>query len=485
MRSIYFRSFVTTVSIVLAAMIVLGFTFSVISYRYVVQEKQDMLTSTADEATRIVSAYNLEWQLSDFEVRMAVSTVSSVSGFHIIVCDTSGTVMSCSDREIHCKHIGESIPQISMHLIEQQGGFSGMTDFGGIYHEMNYVVCKPLISLSDGSLSGYVIVAASARNMIEMWRQTAQIFAAAALVVLTITFVVSFITAKKQMKPINEMAAAAHQFARGEFSVRVEETGRRDEIGELASSFNLMAESLERGETLRREFVANVSHELKTPMTTISGFADGILDGTIPPELQDRYLKTISSETKRLSRLVRNMLDMSRLQSMDPIAIRKGSFDVCEVARVALLSLEGRITASELDVDAEFPEEEMIVRGDKDSITQVVYNLLDNAIKFSAQGETIRISIWKQGGKVYVSVENRGETIPQEELPLIFDRFHKTDRSRSLDRDGVGLGLPIVKTILDNHQEDIYVSSADGMTRFTFTLTLRPQERREQDNRQE
>ena len=269
------------------------------------------------------------------------------------------------------------------------------------------------------------------------------------------------------------MASAARRFAHGDFSARVADEGREDEIGELTESFNMMAESLEKSEQLRSEFIANLSHELKTPMTTISGFADGILDGTISKDEQDRYLATISSETKRLSRLVRQMLQMSRIQSVDTPALLSRSFNLSEVIMRTLLTFEGKITQNGLDVDAQLPEESIIVRGDEDSITQVVYNLLDNAIKFSEPGTAIGISLWKHGGKAFVSIKNHGETISPQELPFIFDRFHKTDKSRSLDRDGVGLGLSIVKTILNNHNEDVSVTSREGVTEFIFTVKLK------------
>ena len=286
------------------------------------------------------------------------------------------------------------------------------------------------------------------------------------------TFVVSFITTKRQAEPLKEMSLAARRFARGDFSTRVDDTGRVDEIGQLTDAFNTMADSLERSESLRRDFIANVSHELKTPMTVISGFSDGILDGTIPKEQERRYMEVISSETKRLSRLVRNMLEMSRIQSTTAEALLRGQFDISEIIRVTLLGLGGKIEAKRLDVDPELPEEPIMTRGEKDSITQVVYNLIDNAVKFAEEGSTLRVSLWKQGTKAYVSVENKGETIPADEMPLIFDRFHKTDRSRSENRDGTGLGLYIVKTILDNHNEDILVNSSEGVTKFTFTLAL-------------
>ena len=204
-------------------------------------------------------------------------------------------------------------------------------------------------------------------------------------------------------------------------------------------------------------------------MTTIAGFADGILDGTIPEDRQRDYLQIISSETRRLSRLVRSMLDLSRLQSDERLAQQQ--FDICEALLRVLVSLEPKVTAKKLEVDAVLPEDPVIVWGDADSITQVCYNLLDNAIKFSPEGGNLSLSVTAKGPKAAVSISNDGEGIAPEELPLIFDRFHKTDHSRSKDREGVGLGLYIAKTILNTHKEDITCTSENGVTTFRFTLT--------------
>ena len=209
-------------------------------------------------------------------------------------------------------------------------------------------------------------------------------------------------------------------------------------------------------------------------MTSIAGFADGLLDGTIPKEQADHYLTIISSETKRLNRMVRRMLDLSRLQAEDPGQLLKMQFDVSELLRRTLLSLIGKIEAKQLDVDTQIPEEPIIVRGSEDMINQVVFNLLDNAIKFAKPGTQLGLSLWKQGNKAYVSVKDTGEGIPADDLPFIFDRFHKSDRSRSLDREGVGLGLHIVKTILNRHNEDITVTSMNNVVEFVFSLTLVP-----------
>jgi signal transduction histidine kinase len=475
-HSIYFRNFLTTAGIVLASFFILGSVFFVWSYRLVMSEKRETMMATANEVEKTISAFSWEWELEGFVVRITLSAVSNTTGFDIIVVDTDGVVISCSDSEIIiCEHIGKTVPQDVLSVLNAGSSFSKNTNLGGVYNEKRYVVGLPLTQEIPGNkerIIGYVFLSSESETMAEIWRQFTGIFILISMIVLFLTFFISLITTKKQAEPINEMARAAHRFARGDFTVRVENPCRQDEIGELTDAFNTMADSLERSEKLRREFIANVSHELKTPMTIISGFSDGILDGTIPQESQRKYLEVISSETRRLSRLVRSMLDMSHIQSTDAAVLLRSSFDISEVIRLALLSLGSKIDAKGLDVEAELPEEPVKTRGDKDSITQVVYNLIDNAIKFAEQGSVIKLSLWKQSGKAYVSVENRGETIPEEEMPLIFDRFHKTDRSRSENRDGVGLGLYIVKTILDNHNEDIFVTSVNGITKFVFTLTI-------------
>jgi signal transduction histidine kinase len=356
-------------------------------------------------------------------------------------------------------------------------GIREATKYGNLYDGIgpdgSYVFAVAPVIVNFDTITAYVFVSSDLSSILSAWTRTSRTFIVLAIVVMFLALSMSYYASKRQIEPVNEMAAAARRFARGDFSSRVTNYGMEDEIGALTESFNSMAESLEKSEQLRSEFIANVSHELKTPMTTISGFADGILDGTIPEDEQGKYLEVISSETKRLSRLVRQMLQMSRIQNVDANALLARSFDLNEVIVRTLVNFEPKINDHGLDVDAQLPEERILVRGEEDSFTQVVYNLLDNAVKFANKGSTISISLWKQEGKAYVSVENQGETIATEELPFIFDRFHKMDKSRGLNRDGVGLGLSIVKTILNNHNEDISVTSRDGLTRFVFSVRLK------------
>src|SRR5574344_1606551 len=212
-----------------------------------------------------------------------------------------------------------------------------------------------------------------------------------------------------------------------------------------------------------------ISHELKTPMTSIAGYTDGILDGTIPLKDERRYLQIISDESHRLSRLVRRMLDISQIQSQE---MHKEDFDLCESMRIALLSMEQKINQRGLDVEADIPEDSVMVRGDNELITQVIYNLLENATKYAADHSTLYLGLACRGEKAVVTVRNTGNTIPAQEIPLLFERFHKSDKSRSVDKDGYGLGLYVVKTILNQHKEQITVTSENGVTAFSFTVQM-------------
>ena len=472
-HSIYIRNFYMTAGIVFLSFLILGTMFFLWSYRLVINQKQEAMSVTAAATTRFVSGFDQLWAVDSPEMRLLITHTSLSSGYQILVTDLHGVVVTSSDLSVVSEYIGKSVPESILSQVTSDSSFNKNSDLGGLYKEVRYVLGVPLTrSGSDSSIVGYVFLSSRTGEIYMIWRQFAAVFLLISVSVLFLTFVISFITTKRQAEPLKEMSLAARRFARGDFTTRVEDTGRVDEIGQLTDAFNMMADSMERSESLRRDFIANISHELKTPMTVISGFSDGILDGTIPHDSERKYLEVISSETKRLSRLVRNMLDMSRIQSTSTETLLRGQFDISEIIRVTLLGLGGKIEAKSLGVDIELPEEPIITRGEKDSITQVVYNLLDNAIKFAEEDSAVSISLWKQGQKAYVSIENKGDNIPADEMPLIFDRFHKTDRSRSENRDGTGLGLYIVKTILDNHNEDIFVTSSGGFTKFTFTLTV-------------
>ena len=234
-----------------------------------------------------------------------------------------------------------------------------------------------------------------------------------------------------------------------------------------------MADSLSRLETMRNTFMANVSHDLRTPMTTISGFIDNILIGAIPPDKQPYYLEMIRDEVQRLARLVNTLLDISRIQAGERKFVF-APFDICEMARRIVLSFENKIEAKQLDVAFDCDEERMLTVGDRDALYQVLYNLCDNAVKFSREGGAFRVSITNdKESKAVIRVYNEGEGIVTEDLPFVFERFYKADKSRGLDKSGAGLGLFISKTIIDAHHQRIWVESESGRyCSFAFTLPL-------------
>ncbi len=473
LRGVYFKNFIHIALLLCLTLLSIGVLVIVASYNLVFRNRVETMENNAATSGKLVSACIEEWGgAAEQEVHAMMQWMNETTGFQVLVTNGGGDVVSCSDEMDKCEHIGATVPSDFISTINIEGKFSASSTLGGLFSEECYVVGMALPGEHSEYGEGYIFLSCAINDMLTVWYRLLSMFMVGALIVAVLAFLLSFVSTVRQTKPIKQIAEAAEKFGRGDFSARVETGYRDDEIGELAESFNAMADSLEQSERSRRELIANVSHELKTPMTTITGFADGILDGTIPPEKERDYLAVISSETKRLSRLVRGMLDMSQLQDGNGRERKMATFDVSEVICQTLLSLEKKITDRGLDVEPQLPEEPVNALGDKDAITQVIYNLIDNAAKFASPGSSIGIALWKEGGKAYISVENKGETISQDELPLIFERFHKTDRSRNMDRDGVGLGLYIVKTILDSHDENIYVTSKDGITKFVFTLKL-------------
>ncbi len=466
MKSIYFKNFLSTALMVLMSFLIIGVALICIGQNFIINSHRDDMKSNAETVSRLLGTLSDDEMVS-WAVRIALSGASEVSGNDIFLTDADGLVVSCSDDPGKCTHIGKSVPPEYINSTQTRGELDTVTDLDGLFSSPRYVYAMPV---SDGA--GYVFVSSLRSTIIGAWDAFFWVFFAVTLAVLSLALVMSLVISKKLSEPLDEMTAAARRFAHGDFSVRVREDKGTDELAALTSSFNAMADSLERSEELRNEFIANVSHELKTPMTTIAGFADGILDGTIPKEEEDKYLATIADETRRLSRLVRHMLSLSRMRSEGSDLTKRRDFDLNELIIRTLLNFETRAEDKKLDMDVQLPEVHMTVTADPDSITQVLYNLLDNAVKFADEGSTITVALWKQNGKAYVSVKDHGDTIPADDLPLVFDRFHKSDRSRSKDRDGVGLGLYLVKSILDAHNEDIAVTSSDGTTEFVFTLTL-------------
>ena len=474
MKNVYLRNFVATATLVFMCFLLVAVSFVGIGRGYIINDYRERMDNNASEVARTASAIADGDSLTSWSLSMTLSSISRTTGNQVFITDETGKIVSCSDRAPMCEHLGHQIPADVMQTLETTGEYDQMSTLGGLYEKNRYAVARPIKTSGDGKdIIGYVFITNVVDNILKTWSSLTGITAIVTIGVFAAAMIVSLMYSKHMAKPLDEMAAASRRFARGDFSVRVRQReDPTDEMGALIDSFNKMADSLENAEERRSEFIANISHELRTPMTTISGFAEGLLDGTIPPEDEKKYLRAISDETKRLSRLVRDMLDVSQLRNRAADPTKRIDFDLTELTLQTLLSFESRATKKNLDVDPQLPDNHIMVHADKDAITQVIYNLLDNAVKFASPGSCITVRIYKDNGKAYVSVRDYGETIPPDDLPFIFDRFHKSDRSRSLDKDGVGLGLYLVKSIINSHDEDIAVKSEDGATEFVFTLKL-------------
>lgn len=349
---------------------------------------------------------------------------------------------------------------------------------GGRGNDQYMAYAKPIER--NGEIEYYVMTLASTDRDSQFVSITRQVVINSSIWVMAAAVIAAYFMTERIVKPLRNMTKAAKSFGKGDFSARVPVDAHNDEVAELGRAFNNMADSLESLEKMRNSFLANISHDLRTPMTTISGFIDGINSGAIPPEKHEYYLGVISAEVHRLSRLVSQLLDVSRLESGE----RKFSFtdfDIAEVARIILISFEQKIIDKNLDVEFDAEYDGMYACADKDAVYQVLYNLCHNAIKFAAEGGKFRIKISKiTDTKLRVAVYDQGQTIDDDDAKMVFDRFYKTDKSRGLDKTGVGLGLYICKTIIDAHGETIGVQSDETGCEFWFTLTegTQPQKRK-------
>ena len=474
-KSIFSKYFAVISAIIVFSFLAMQGAQLFLSSRYWLDEKHRILADnaktiaahTADGVSPIktsddLTVYRIEKSTLTPFIKLLSMTmdctvvISNMDGTVLIMCDEKGDEMST-----------EGVVSLAGAFDADGTEFYAVSTLTGLYKERQYTAGVPI--RHDGKLLGYVFVSLPASGLGQYLRSNIQISLLAALGVLTLTFVALYIMTERMVRPLREMAQATRKFAEGDFSYQVKVTGR-DETAELAQALNSMARSLSSVETMRRSFVANVSHELRTPMTTIAGFIDGILDGTIPAEKRDYYLKIVSDEIKRLSRLVKTMLSLSRIDS-GQLRLNMVDFDLLSLTGQTLLTFEKRIEEKSITIEGLEDAAPTPVHGDYDLLGQVLYNLLDNAVKFTDVGGSIRIHMEKADGRTLCSIRNTGVGIPAEEMPRIFERFYKSDRSRGLDKNGIGLGLYIVQTAVALHKGEVLVRSVEGdYTEFSFWL---------------
>ena len=323
---------------------------------------------------------------------------------------------------------------------------------------------KPIYS--NNQLDGYIIMIEN--DPVNEKRTVIIIWISIVLAVIVAGAIVKYFAQLLVVEPIEKINNSAKRLAKGDVQERVKVVGK-NEIGELAQSFNRMAQSIEESDNIRKEFISNVSHELRSPITSIKGFIGGILDGVIPRDKENYYLKIAYDEIDRLARLVNDLLDISAMES-GKFNLHISEFDINQTVSLCILNLENKIQAKGLNVKAIFHEKRCFAIGDRDRILQVITNWFENAIKYSEANGQIEINISTKGEKIFVSIFNSGDILSEHDLNHIWDRFYKSDKSRT-NKISTGLGLPIVRLILSQHNQDIWVENVeDKGVRFIFTL---------------
>lgn len=341
-------------------------------------------------------------------------------------------------------------------------------NFGGLTPEEYLTVYSPIVN--NFQHYGYVMLNMPMHDIQNNCIRIMNIINISFIVIFIFSMIILVIFWNFVYKPLAKIIHTSKEFAKCNYKDKLKITSH-DEMRTLADTINFMADGFQNLYQTQKKFIANVSHDFRSPLTSIRGYIEAILDGTIPPELQGKYLNIVLSETERLTKLTSSLLTLNSLDS-DGMLLDKTNFDFIPVAKKTIASFEGQCKDKNIKIRLTHEDKDYIVFADQMRINQVIYNLIDNAIKFSKPHSDILMDISDKNDKVYVSIKDFGMGISQEAQPKIFDRFYKVDTSRGKDKQGTGLGLSIVKEIITSHNENINVVSTEGVgTEFIFSLT--------------
>lgn len=466
------KYFLTTTLIIVFSLAIMMIIFSFVLNNYIAKSRESTLSIACSEVEEyVINAKKDNEGIAKTDFVSILNSVSSVASADVFIADKNGQIIACgcdeTQNNTNCIHYTVILPP---NEINADIDTNLQLDTLNIYKTPHYISRKTL-SNSENEHYATIFAAAPVSTVASLLSTVTKIFLASALLPLLLMFLVIYTMTYRLTKPLKLMSKASRAMAKGDFSKRIPVTSD-DEIGELAVAFNMMTNSLSKSEGIRKSFVANVSHELKTPMTTISGFITGILDGTIEPDKHTYYLNIVSDEVKRLSRLVESMLSMSKLESGE-FKLNPELFDFYELLCNVVISQEQRIEERKINIEGLDTLPNLSVNFDRDLIHQAIYNLVDNAIKFTPDGGKISFTLSKENKNLVFTIENSGVGIPQKDLPFIFERFYKVDKSRSAAKNSTGLGLYIVKTIITAHSGTINVASKENeYTAFKITLPL-------------
>lgn len=468
-KTIFGKIMLLFMTIIMIALLLSGLMMSQVVRNAYLNDSKQQMTSTADDVEDVVLLFaNGLLSYPELEERItekaklysnSIWIIDSV-GMPWLVNDPSGrTVIGEEDINRHYKDM----------IVELNKGNTvrKITEANNVFNTPVLTVATPVIQ--NEKIIGYVFVHKQIyemdQSLMAMYRQIVLAAALAALFGMVITYFFS----KSMLRPLGVVTLGAKRLAKGDFDIYLR-VSSQDEIGQLAYTFNSVAADLKRYEEARENLIANVSHELRSPLTSIQGLIQASLDGTIPKEEIDHYLEVVLDESKRLNLLITDMLDLAKIESGQfPMQIEE--VELNELMRRVLISFESKINAKKLEVEADFAEDKTLVMADMNRLTQVLHNIIENAIKFVPEEGRLRLATQLYDKVVWVSINNSGVPIPQEELPCLFDRFYKIDKSHTREQEGTGIGLSIVKNILKAHGQKIWVTSnAQDGTTFTFTL---------------
>ena len=480
-KSVFAKYIVTFTVIIFVSFAVLVSIITGMVNSYAVASKERMLANTAHGAAEFLAS-RIKTQSSDKLEQIVQDSQADVDGMlsafsdldeevGILLVNEEGIVIRMISTSGVISEGNAKIPMSIMNEVNNLVELSEFQTLDGVFESPHLFHTAPVFT-ENGYVCGTVFACSPSTTQDALLDVMIKTIMISSLWIMLAALIFVYIVTERVIGPLRSMSRMAGEFAAGNYDMRVPVKGK-DEVAMLAVAFNDMADSISRLEVMRNTFVANVSHDLRTPMTTISGFIDNILSGAIPPEKHAYYLEVIREEVARLARLVASLLDISRIQAGERKFDVK-PFDICEMARRILFSFEGKIESKRLEVEFVCDKERMLALGDHDAIYQILYNICDNAVKFSREGGVLRVSlVTLQEDHVQLSVYNEGEGIAADDLPYVFERFYKGDKSRGLDKSGVGLGLFISKTIMDAHHEKIWVNSEQGrFCEFNFTLPL-------------
>lgn len=465
-KSIATKQFLLYVGTMTVCLMIMGASLSVAYTRHYMNGVKDELIEQGGKISSAISKAYATGDIGNLAYEMQV--LEDYMGAGVLLMNDEGVIVLTSpgmDKTL----LGQVLAYDELVEGVQEGNIVSLeTGSSAVFGSPMMVVGYPI---STGSLAGIFMCRSLPEielSLHEMYRSGL----VSLLLAFTVSILVSIVTARRMTEPMMEMNKAAKVIASGNFEQRVE-IYSEDELGQLAESFNHMAESLQNTETTRRNFIANISHDLRSPLTSIQGFLTAMLDGTIPKEKQDHYLQIVLEETQRLSRLAEGVVEMSRAQSTK-IILEETDFDINELIRENSAILEPQMQEKNISLQVSLAEKVSMVRADRDKISRVIRNLLGNAVKFSHPDGVIEVETTLSGkNKILVSVQDHGVGISEEDQKYIFDRFYKADATRNQDKTGMGLGLSIVREFLQAHGETIGVKSKEGEgSKFVFSLRL-------------